>query len=110
MATPATGVTVSWNSVSFQEVVDLKFAHGGGLPISREAPAGRPFSLDLGTIDIQCLSTANCSVANYGKRATFQISGGGFTFTHKAYFEKLVVEKKVNDVERYSVTLRFAPS
>jgi hypothetical protein len=108
MATRSGGVTVTWNSVSFQEVVDLKFTHGGSLPSSRGS-TGSPFAVDLGTIDVVCLGTANCSVANYGRRATFQITGPGFTFTHKAIVERLNVEKKINDVERYTVTLRFAP-
>ncbi|NDG19446.1 MAG: hypothetical protein EB117_14395 [Betaproteobacteria bacterium] len=107
MATPAAGVTVSWDSVAFREVVELKFTHGAGLPISRQ---GTPFAVDMGSIDISCLGTANISVANYGKRRTFQIAGQGFAFTHKAIWEKVNVEKKTNDVERYVVTLKFAPS
>ena len=109
MAVYAAGVTVTWNSVAFTEVTDFKVTLGGNLPISREAPAGSAFALDLGTIEIACLGTANCSVANYGKRATFQVSGPGVVFTHKAIFERLVVEKKVNDVQRNTVTLRLAP-
>lgn len=109
MATYAAGVTVSWNSVAFQEVVDLKVLHGGDLPISRGGN-GSPFSLDLGTIDVVCLGTANCTPANYGKRATFQVSGPGVVFTHKAIFQRLAVEKKVNDVQRHTVTLRLSPS
>jgi hypothetical protein len=109
MAINAAGVTVSWNSVSFQEVVDLKVLHGGDLPISRGS-TGTPFALDLGTIDVVCLGTANCTLANYGRRATFQVAGPGVVFTHKAIFQRLAVEKKVNDVQRHTVTLRFSPS
>jgi hypothetical protein len=109
MAINAAGITLTWNSVAFQEVVDLKVLHGGDLPISRGGN-GSPFSLDLGTIDVVCLGTANCTLTNYGKRATFQVSGPGVTFTHKAIFQRLAVEKKVNDVQRHTVTLRFSPS
>jgi hypothetical protein len=109
MAINAAGVTVTWNSVEFKEVVDLKVQHGGDLPISRGSTSS-PFALDLGTIDVVCLGTANCTLANYGKRATFQVSGPGVTFTHKAIFQRLAVEKKVNDVQRHTVTLRFSPS
>lgn len=105
----AAGVTVTWNAVAFQEVVDLRVSFGGGLPISRGGN-GAPFAVDLGTIDVVCLGTANCSIANYGRRATFQVSGPGVVFTHKAIFERLSVEKKVNDVQRNTVTLRFSPS
>jgi len=109
MAINAAGVTVTWNTVAFQEVVDLKVQHGGDLPISRGG-AGTPFALDLGTIDVVCLGTANCTLNNYGKRATFQVTGPGVVFTHKAIFQRLAVEKKVNDVQRHTVTLRFSPS
>jgi hypothetical protein len=108
MAINAVGVTVTWNAVPFQEVVDLKILHGGDLPISR-GNTGSPFSLDLGTIDVVCLGTANCTLTNYGKRATFQVAGPGVVFTHKAIFQRLAVEKKVNDVQRHTVTLRFSP-
>jgi hypothetical protein len=109
MANYATGITVSWNSVAFEEVVDLKVLHGGSLPISRGSGLS-PFSLDLGTIDVVCLGTANCTLANYGRRATFQVTGSGVVFAHKAIFERLSIEKKVNDVQRHTVTLRFSPS
>jgi len=109
MANYAAGVTISWNMVPFQEVVDLKILHGGDLPISRGSTM-TPFSLDLGTIDVVCLGTANCTLTNYGKRATFQVTGPGVVFTHKAIFQRLAVEKKVNDVQRNTVTLRFSPS
>jgi hypothetical protein len=108
MAINAVGVTVTWNAVVFQEVVDLKILHGGDLPISRGSTM-TPFSLDLGTIDVVCLGTANCTLTNYGKRATFQVAGPGVVFTHKAIFQRLAVEKKVNDVQRHTVTLRFSP-
>lgn len=108
MATYAAGITVLWNGVAFSEVTDLKFTHGSGLPISRGG-SGSPFAVDLGSIEVVCLGTANCSFANYGKRATFEVSGGGASFSHKAIFEKVAVENKVNDVQRFTVTLRFSP-
>jgi hypothetical protein len=109
MAINAAGVTVSWNSVAFQEVVDLKVLYGGDLPSSRGSNLS-PFALDLGTIDVVCLGIANCTPANYGKRATFEVAGPGVVFTHKAIFQRLAVEKKVNDVQRHTVTLRLSPS
>lgn len=110
MATPTAGVTVEWNEVEFVEVVDFKASLGGSLPLSRECPETLlPFALDLGTIDIVCLGSANCSASNYGKRANLKISGGGLEFEHKAIFEKVTVEAKTNDVGRYTVTLRFSP-
>lgn len=109
MAAYASGVTLTWNSVAFEEVIDLKILHGGDLPISRGGN-GSPFAVDMGSIDVVCLGTANCTLTNYGKRATFQVTGPGVVFTHKAIFQRLAVEKKVNDVQRHTVTLRFSPS
>lgn len=108
MAEYAAGVTVTWNEVAFQEVVDLRVVHGGSIPISRGS-THRPFAVDMGAIEVACLHSANCSVDNYGKRATFRVLGPGVTFTHKAVFERLNVQKSVNDVQRHTVTLRLAP-
>lgn len=107
MANNCAGITVTWNSTPFEEVTNLKVTHGGNLPITRSGQT--PFAVDLGSIDVTCFGAANCSVSNYGKRATFQIAGPGVTFTHKAIFERLAVESKVNDVQRSTVTFRFAP-
>ena len=107
MATPCTGVTVTWNSVAFREVVSAKVTLGGSLPLTRSGQT--PFAVDMGSIELACLHSANCTISNYGKRATFQVQGPGLVFTHKAIFERLNIQKQTNDVERYTVTLRLAP-
>jgi hypothetical protein len=64
----------------------------------------------MGAIDISCLSTAQISLAQYGKKATLDISGGGLTFTAKAICQTLRLEGKVNDVARYAATFKLAPN
>ena len=59
MATYASGVTATWDGTSFGEVTDLAVTHGGSLPLARAST----WTLDVGTIEIKCLSTANISAA-----------------------------------------------
>ena len=105
MATECAGVTASWNSTNFGEVVDIKVSVGGGLPLARASA----WAFDGGTIDIACLSTANISSAQYGKKGTLNISGGGLTFTTKAVCQRLDLSGKVNDIARYAVSFKITP-
>ena len=107
MAIYATGVTATWNGVSFGEVLELSVTHGGSLPLARDST----WTLDVGTIELKCLHTANISTTNYGKRGSLTIAGGGLTYSSsKAVLEKFTIGGAVNikgDVARYSVTLRL---
>lgn len=103
MATYATGVTATWDGVSFGEVQKLTVTHGGSLPLARAST----WTLDVGTIDIECLSTANISTAKHGKRATVTIAGGGLAYSGKAVLEKFTLAGTVNDVARYTATLKL---
>jgi hypothetical protein len=105
MANVCTGVTASWNSTNFGEVVEIKVNAGGSMPLARAST----WAFDLGTIDISCLSTANVSLAEYGKKATLAISGGGLTFSTKAICERVQLSGKVNDIARYAVTFKITP-
>lgn len=103
MATYATGITATWNGTSFGEVTEIAVTHGGSLPLARASA----WTLDVGTIEMKCLHTANISAANYGKRGTVTIAGGGLGYTGTAVLEKFTLAGVVNDVSRYSVTLRI---
>lgn len=105
MANECAGVTASWNSTNFGEVVEIKVNAGGSLPLARAST----WAFDAGTIDISCLSTANVSLAQYGKKATLAISGGGLTFSTKAICERVQLSGKVNDIARYAVTFKITP-
>jgi hypothetical protein len=105
MANVCAGVTASWDSTNFGEVVEIKVNAGGSLPLARAST----WSFDVGTIDISCLSTANVSLAQYGRKATLAISGGGLTFSTKAICERVQLSGKVNDIARYAVTFKITP-
>lgn len=106
MATYATGITATWDSVDIGEVVDLKVIHGGQMPVTR---SGQPWALDAGTIDIQCLSGGTSHAAKYGAKATLSITGGGLTYTTKAVLTRVELAGKVNDVARYALSFKRTP-
>ena len=105
MATECAGVTASWNSTNFGEVVEIKVNAGGSMPLARAST----WTLDAGTIDISCLSTANVSLVQYGRKATLAIAGGGLAFSTKAVCERVQLSGKVNDIARYAVTFKITP-
>lgn len=102
MATYASGVTANWSGTPFQEVVEIKINYGGSLPIGRS----ERFSLDLGTIEVSCLGSANVSASNWGERSTFSVTGGGLTFSHSCVYLGCRIDGTVNDVAKYLVTLK----
>lgn len=105
MATECAGVTASWNSTNFGEVVEIKVNAGGSMPLARAST----WVFDAGTIDISCLSNANVSLAQYGKKSTLTIAGGGLSFSTKAVCERVQLSGKVNDIARYAVTFKITP-
>jgi hypothetical protein len=110
MANVCTGVSVTFNSVALGELTEITTNIGGGLPLGRGSTVAnvQPWAFDAGTIDIKCLSSAQISIATYGKKATLDISGGGLTVTTKAICQSLQMAGKVNDVARYSATFKIA--
>ena len=102
MATYSAGVTATWNGTNFGEVTELSVTHGGAMPLARAST----WTLDVGTIEIKCLTTANISTANYGKRSLLTITGGGLAYRGTAVLEKFTLAGVVNDVSRYAVTLK----
>ena len=105
MANVCTGVSVSFNSVALGELTEITSNLGGSLPLARASA----WAFDMGTIDVKCLSTAQISIATYGKKATLAITGGGLTLTTKAICQTLQMAGKVNDVARYAATFKITP-
>lgn len=103
MAIYASGVTATFDGTQFGEVTDLKVTHGGSLPLARAST----WTLDVGTIEISCLATANVSTSTWAKRGLVSIAGGGLAYSSTAVLEKFTLGGVVNDVARYTVTLRI---
>lgn len=102
MAIPCAGVTVTWNSIDFQEVSEFRF-FGPGSPVKGRTVA---WTLDRGTIEVACFGTANVDITNYGKRYPLVVTGGGISFNVDCVYENVALEGVVNDVTRYRVTFK----
>lgn len=103
MATYATGITATWNGVSFGEITDLSWSYGGSPSKGRTVI----WTDDCGSATITCLGVAGVSSANYGVRADLSIAGPGATLTCKAVYEGVSVAYELNGVQRYTVTFKL---
>ena len=103
MATYSTGITVTWNATTFQEVTGLSWTYGGGPSKGRSVE----WTDDVGTVSIECLGGNNTSTSNYGLRRTLTITGGGQSLTSPAVWESLSVANELNGITRYTVTLKL---
>lgn len=103
MATYATGISVTWDAVPFQEVTNLSWTYGGGPSKGRSVA----WTDDAGSVTVECLGTANTSVTSYGTRAQLVISGGGQSLTSYAVWESLGVASELNGVTKFTVTLKL---
>lgn len=141
MAIPTVGVTASWGGTVFGTVVELRSTMGGSLPTNRGASAGSvsravsvgggtatqsttytqlnsAWGVDVGTIEVLCLHTANIAFNEWGMKRT--IAMGGTTrsqintnqtvtvlFTAPAICQTLQAGAKVNDVWRFQGTFKI---
>lgn len=103
MATLSTGITCTWNGTSFGEVTGLSWSYGGGMPKGRSTP----WTDELGSVTVQCLSATGVGTGNYGTRATLVIAGGGADLTVPALYESVTVSPELNGVTRYGVTFKI---
>jgi hypothetical protein len=103
VATYSTGIAVTFNGVAFEEVTDLAWSFGGGLPKGRSVI----WTDDVGSLTLTCLGGANLSTSLYGTRADLAVSGGGQSLTCKAVYEGLSVAPQLNGVTQYSVSFKL---
>jgi hypothetical protein len=103
VATPSTGVIVTWGGTPFSEVSDVSYTYGGSSPKGRSVI----WTDDAGTVSISCYGTTNLSTSEYGLRKSLAISGGGFALTVNAILESIGVQHAVNDVTRFSVSFKI---
>lgn len=103
MATYSTGITASFDGLSFSEVQALDWTYGGSLPRGR----GTNFNTDLGTVSITCLSSGGIATSSYGTRGDLVVSGGGAGISCKAVYQGITVQPELNGVTRYTATFRI---
>ena len=103
MATYSTGVTATWGGAAFEEIVELSYTYGGGLPKGRAVI----WSDELGSVTLTCLGSANISSAQYGQRKQLVLAGGGQSLSVMAVCESLTITPQLNDVTRFAVTFKI---
>lgn len=107
MAIACTGVTATWAAlgpaVDFTELVRVS------VEVAGQPPQGRAdnWTIELGTVTIECLGKANIGLADYGKRGTLTFAGGGLDLSIKAIYIGHSMAGQVNDVARYRATFRL---
>lgn len=120
MAHVTAGITASWGSTALGDITEIKWTHGGGLPQSRGSTVAgtRPWSLDLGTIEVTSLSDKLGDINQWGRKGTLSIGGTArsntatatiitVNLTTKAICQTLDIGAKVNDVWRYKGTFKI---
>jgi hypothetical protein len=101
MATYATGITATWNSVSFTEVFALSLTTGA----QRQ---GRDFPWPQGqggSITVSAFGSANMQTSNIGLRKAVTISGGNVTFNGFGIMDAVTADPELNGVTRFSATI-----
>ena len=135
MAIPTVGVTAAWGGTVFGTVVELRSTLGGSMPINRGAASptraasvsvgggtatqsttytqlNTPWGVDVGTIEVLCLHTANIEFREWGMKRTIAMGGTTYNatstastvtvlFTSAAICQSLQAGARVNDVWRF---------
>ena len=138
------GVTATWGTTAFGTVIELRNSYGGSLPLGRGASAvllsagkvdtavgplttmavsytqiQKPWAVDVGTIEVLCLSTANVSLEQWGTKRVLAMGGtafvgtsttvtAGIQMTTMAVCQTWQAEAKVNDVWRFQGTFKIS--
>lgn len=103
MAFYSTGITVTWNGNTFQELSSLDISWSGAR--ENRSPASTPGWIAQGAKVTLVSYDLAASLADYGKIGTLTISGGGMSYSGPATMDGLSVTPELNGVTRYTVTL-----
>ena len=104
--TYSTGITVTWNSTTFQGVTALAWQYGGTRQ-DRGAASSQGWTDSPGSVTFTCLEQTGITPASFGKRGVVTITGGGMAFSGNAVLESLQASAELNGVTRYSVSLKI---
>ena len=108
MAEPCAGVSATWGGQPLGEVVEIVATKGGELPLGRGSTSSTAaWSFDAGTIEIQCLSSAQLSITEYGAKKPLVFTGGGLAISTKAICQTLRISGQVNDIARYAASFKI---
>lgn len=99
MATYSTGISATWNSVTFTEITGLSWTYGGD---NTTRNTGGFFALSHGSVSFQALGTTP-TITSIGQRGNLSITGGAIGLTIKAVLKSISVAAEVNGVTRTAV-------
>jgi len=105
VATFSTGITVTWNSITFQEIFALSWSYGGERQ-DRGSGAAAGWIANPGSVTIGCFGSSGVQTSNVGKLGSLSITGGGVNASGNAVLESVNLEPELNGVTRYTVTLK----
>ena len=101
MASPSTGVTLTFSGAAFTEVVGLSWTWGGGMSKGRSIE----WTDDAGSVTIESLGGGNTGL--YGIRGTLTITGGVMGLTDTACCTSVSAEAELNGVTRYTTEFKI---
>jgi hypothetical protein len=108
MATYSTGISATWGGSAFAEVYELGLPLYGGVRKDRSLSGlSTGWSDEVGDISISAYGTANMNVAEYGKRKSLSVSGGGVSLTFNAVCTAVSATPELNGVTRYTFTAKL---
>jgi len=108
MATYSTGISATWGGAAFTEVYEIGVPLYGGIRKDRSASSSSTgWSDEVGDISISAYGTANMTVAEYGKRKSLSVSGGGVSLTYNAVCTAVSATPELNGVTRYTFTAKL---
>jgi len=99
VATYSTGISATWNSVTFTEIVGLSWNYGGE---NNLRSALGLFNFSHGSVSIEARGTTPTN-GSIGTRGQLAITGGNVGLTIKAVFKSVSVAAELNGVTRTSV-------
>jgi len=105
MATPSTGIIVTFNGVAAIEVTELQWTFGGSMPQGRD----NTWVPNFGTATIGTIGS-NVSSALRGVRGPLVVTGGGCTLSTMAVCTGVSIAAELNGITKYTVSFEFVES
>lgn len=116
MAIPTSGITASFGGAALGEITEIKWTHGGSLPLARSGAS--PWGVDAGSIEISSVGTSLGNISQWGKKAVLAVGGTTrvatatativtVNLTTKTICQTLELGAKVNDAWRYKGTFKI---
>lgn len=115
MANVSQGTTVTWNGVSFGEVVSVSVdgVQADTVEITPRSSVDRikwfyAADRDNGTVSLTCRSTANYQIASVGLTAALLITSPGVSWSFPvAIYQGMAWSASVGELQTYTVTFKL---